>query len=111
MPIGHQNDAQPVSAARSKALANIQTKACPHGAGRAAYCATCLQDEERVVGLEDSIAELKAINEEQAHTIDVLSSRAESTSGDVNDLGNAVVQLQQLVGRGYFRAGGPAGGE
>ena len=54
MALGHQNDAQPVSATRSKALVNIASKACPHGAGQAAYCWTCLQDEERVVSLEDS---------------------------------------------------------
>jgi hypothetical protein len=102
-------DALPISAARSKALKNISTKACPHGLVRAAYCGQCLQDEGRFVALEDTNAELKSRLEEQAHLIDMLTSRADSTNDDVDSLGNAVVQLQQVVGRGYFRAGGPGG--
>jgi hypothetical protein len=111
MALGHQNDAQPVSATRSKALVNIASKACPHGAGQAAYCSTCLQDEERVVSLEDTIVKLKAHLEEQANTIHVLTSRADYAKDDVDALGDAVRRLQDVVGRGYFRAGGPAAGE
>jgi hypothetical protein len=111
MALGHQEDAQPISATRSKALANISTKACPHGAGPAAYCTTCLGDEERVVGLEDTIVELKARLEEQANLIDNLTNRQDYTKEDVNAIGNAVQRLEQLAGGGILRRGGPGGGE
>jgi hypothetical protein len=106
---GHRSDARPLSATRTKALANIAAKACPHGAGQASYCAQCLQDEERVVALEDTIVELKAHIEEQSNLIDLLTYRADYAEDDIDSIGEAVVRLQDVVGRGYFRAGGPGG--
>jgi hypothetical protein len=98
MALGHQNDAQPVSATRSKALANIATKACPHGAGQAAYCSTCLADEERVVGLEDAFAELKSAREEQAQLIDALTEHLDLTKDDLDALSDVVKAIAGHMG-------------
>jgi hypothetical protein len=98
MALGHQEDALPISAARRKALPNIQMKACPHGAGQAAYCSTCLADEERVVGLEDAIAELKSAREEQAQLIDVLTEHLDLTKDDLDALGDVVKAIAGRMG-------------
>lgn len=95
---GHQNDARPISGARSKALANIATKACPHGAGRASYCGTCLQDEERVVALEDTIVELKSAREEQSNILDELTEHLDMTKDDLDALGDVVKKIAGQMG-------------
>jgi hypothetical protein len=96
--VGHQNDAMPISAARSKALQNIATKACPHGYVRASYCGQCLQEEERIVTIEDTNVELKARLEEQSNLIDEMREHLDLTKDDVDFLGNVVKAIAGRMG-------------